>query len=81
MSEEKIKNIISAMEELLEDMTVPKNVKIKIEKAIASLNNKDEVSIRVNKALNELDDIGDDNNIEPYTRTQIWNIVSSLETI
>jgi len=28
-----------------------------------------------------LDEVSDDNNIQPYTRTQIWNIASMLEAL
>ncbi|MBU0461926.1 MAG: UPF0147 family protein, partial [Nanoarchaeota archaeon] len=39
----------------------------------------EELSIRINKALSELDEISDDTNLQAYTRTQIWNIASMLE--
>lgn len=81
MSEEKIKEIIKLMEDMLEDATVPRNVKIRIENSIKALKEKNELSIRVHKALNEIDEIADDTNMEPYTRSQIWNIVSELESL
>jgi len=37
--------------------------------------------IRINKALHELEEIADDINLQPFTRTQLWNIVSILEKI
>jgi len=79
--EERIHSAISALEELKNDNTVPKNIKSKIESIIESLKEEKEKSIRINKALNELDEISDNNNIQPYTRTQIWNIASLLESI
>ncbi|MFH1439966.1 MAG: UPF0147 family protein [Candidatus Woesearchaeota archaeon] len=81
MSEEKVESIINVMNELLDDSAVPKNVKLKIENAMNSLKEKTDLNIRVNKALDELDEVGDDNNIEPYTRSQIWNLVSALEML
>ena len=81
MTEEKLKSIIETMSELLEDNTVPRNVKNKIEKIIEYLKEDTEISLRLNKALNLLDEISDDNNIQPYTRTQIWNIASVLESL
>jgi uncharacterized protein (UPF0147 family) len=74
-------NVLEALEELKGDSTVPKNIKSKIEQIIESLNDKQDLSIRVNRALNELDEISDNNNIQPYTRTQIWNVVSLLESV
>ena len=77
-----VDNVVSVLSELLEDSTVPKNVKSKIQEIIGSLNdNKTDLSLRINKALNVLDEISDDNNIQPYTRTQIWNIASLLESL
>lgn len=78
---EQVNDIIEVLSDLLEDHTVPKNVKIKIEKIVASLKDEQDVSIRINKALSLLDEISDDNNIQSYTRTQIWNIASMLESL
>ncbi|MBS3137734.1 UPF0147 family protein [Candidatus Woesearchaeota archaeon] len=79
--DERIRNIIAALEELSNDPAVPKNVKTRIENSINYLKNEEDLSISVNKALNELDEIADDTNMESFTRTQIWNIVSMLEII
>ena len=80
--EEKLRDIIKALQDLLEDETVPKNVTKKIKSTIEILSKEDEeLSIRVHKALNELDELADDVNMQPYTRTQIWNIVSALEAV
>ncbi len=76
-----IKDVIDLLSELSEDTSIPKNVREKTDKIRIVLEEDVDVSIKVNKALNELDEIGNDNNIEPYTRTQIWNIVSLLEKI
>lgn len=81
MTDEKINGIIESMQELLEDPVVPKNVKSKVENAMKSLKDKTDIKLRVNKALDELDDVSDDINIEPYTRSQIWNLVSALESL
>ena len=67
---------------IIEDETIPKNVKIKIESAIAALQEEAlEESLRANKALQELDDLSENPNIPPYLRPQLWNIVSQLETM
>ncbi|MBT4824967.1 hypothetical protein HN695_01820 [Candidatus Woesearchaeota archaeon] len=81
MTEEKVKQILDVMQEVVDDPVVPKNVKSKINSAMQVLKQDDEISIKINKALDELDEIGDDNNLEPYTRSQIWNIVSALEMV
>ncbi|MCX6711071.1 MAG: UPF0147 family protein [Candidatus Woesearchaeota archaeon] len=78
---EKIVQVIELMKELENDSTVPRNVKAKIANAEKALSEDAELSLRVHKALNELDEISDDANMQPYTRTQVWNIVSVLESI
>jgi uncharacterized protein (UPF0147 family) len=72
---------VTALEELRSDSTVPKNIKSKIDTIITSLSQDKELSMKINEALNDLDDISDNNNIQPYTRTQIWNVVSLLESV
>jgi uncharacterized protein (UPF0147 family) len=78
---EQMKQIVDSLTALLDDSVVPRNVKIKLEAVIKILNEDTDVSIKVNKALHELDDVADDSNMQPFTRTQIWNVVSILETL
>lgn len=80
-AEETIKEILEALETLQEDTTVPKNLKNKLQDTIALLKEDVEPSVKVNKALNELDEINEYTNIQSHTRTQLWNIVSMLESI
>ncbi len=77
--EKELKAVVEALLELEEDLTVPRNIRIKINSTLSALKANGELSIRVNKALNELDDIAEDTNMQSYTRTQIWNVVSMLE--
>lgn len=78
--EEAIRGVIAAISELQEDSTVPKNVKEKVQEIIKTLSDdKIELSMKTDKALQILDEIGEDSNLQTYTRTQIWNIVSTLE--
>lgn len=74
-------NLANSLAEVKEDSTVPRNVRAKIESIIATLKEDTELSIKVNKALNELDSISSDVNLQAYTRTQIWNIMSVLEKL
>lgn len=78
---EQVQEIINSLTTLMEDPVVPKNIKLKIETIIAILKEDQELSIKVNKALHELDEIADDANMQPFTRTQLWNVVSMLETL
>ena len=79
--DQRIQNIIDALSELMDDNSVPKNVKTKISNAIILLKDNTDISVKVNKVLHELDEISDDTHMQTYTRTQVWNIVSLLEMI
>jgi len=76
-----VQDVLDLIEDLSGDASVPRNVKAKFKEIGGALKDKGQLSITVNKALNELDEIGDDSNLQPYVRTQIWNIVSLLEKI
>lgn len=77
-----VEAVIVSISELQEDNTVPKNVKEKVNSVIEILKDeKAELSMRVDKALQILDGIGEDSNLQSYTRTQLWNVVSMLEKV
>lgn len=78
---EQLQNVISALQELEQDPSTPKNVKARIQSTIKVLNEKSETSIKVSRALHELEDITEDVNVQSYTRTQIFSIVSLLEIV
>mgnify|MGYP001615589042 FL=1 len=73
--------VVSSLSEVKEDSTVPRNVRTKIEYVVSTLKEDTELPIKVNKALNELDQIANDVNLQSYTRTQIWNVMSMLEKL
>ena len=80
MSDEKeIEGVVEVLTDLGGEGGVPRNVQERIEEIVNILKEKTELKIRVNKALHELDEVADDPNLQQYTRTQIWNIVSVLE--
>ncbi len=82
MIPEEISNIIINLSQIEEDQSVPKNIRAKIKNAVIALKQETiSIEIKKNKALQELDNLDDDPNIPTYTRTQIWNIVSLLESI
>ncbi len=74
-----VDGIIEALTELLDDSTIPKNVKAKMQNAINHLKANGDRSMSFSKAMHELEELAEDVNIEPFTRSQILNIVSLLE--
>ena len=78
---EKIKQAIEILDQIISDPTVPKNIKNAAREAKESLDSQDEIKIKVDRALQYLDAVADDPNMPIYTRTQIWNVMSMLESI
>ncbi len=81
MVNKEIEGVITTLSEIKEDATVPKNVKAKMQEIIGTLEEDTILSIKVNKALNNMEEIAADVNLQPYTRTQIWNVISILEKL
>ena len=80
--DEQTMNILMALQELQEDETVPRNIKLRLEEAANILQEEsEELKLKVDKVLHLLDEITDDSNVKPYTRSQLWNIVSMLECV
>jgi uncharacterized protein (UPF0147 family) len=73
--------ITEFLEEMQEDSVLPKSVRIRIASVISILGQDCEVSLRVNKSLQELEDVSQDPNLQPFLRTQLWQVASLLETV
>lgn len=80
MSEE-ILQIISALEELQSDNTLPKSVKAKIDEAIDVLTKHGDDPIKINKAISELSELSESVNMQSHIRMQLFNVMSLLETV
>ncbi|MGB9634990.1 MAG: UPF0147 family protein [Candidatus Micrarchaeia archaeon] len=80
-SEKRIREIIEFMDALMEDVTVPKNIKKAINDAKEKLLGTGDPVFRATSAIYILEGVSEDINLPMHARTQIWNIVSSLEMI
>ena len=76
-----VQEVIDALLELLEDSTVPKNLKIKISIISNDLQSDKDLSLKVNKSLSELEEISNDVNLPTFVRTQMFGISSMLEEL
>ena len=73
--------IIVALQELAGDGSLPKNVRSTVSGAISLLSTSEEPRTRVSKALQHLESLSEESSVEPFTRSQLLNIVSMLETV
>jgi uncharacterized protein (UPF0147 family) len=75
-------SVIPLIQQIANDRTVPRNIRTKCEDSIKTLQNeKGDAAVRVSTVISTMDDISNDPNIPMYTRTQVWNIVSLLESV
>jgi uncharacterized protein (UPF0147 family) len=67
---------------LLNDTSVPKNVKNAVKDAKENLNSEgDDYVVKVSSAIYSMDSISNDINLPSQARTAVWNILSMLESI
>ncbi len=78
---EMIVQITARMDMLLNDTSVPKNVRTAINEARTRLNDKGDYTVRVSAAIYNIDGVSNDINLPPQARTMLWNILSMLEAI
>ncbi|MCD4666698.1 UPF0147 family protein [archaeon] len=79
MIQDQLNNIIEMLSGIKEDNSVPKNIRAKVENTIILLNDdKCEDCIKVDKVVQELDEISQDPNLPVYTRVEVLNVIGVL---
>jgi uncharacterized protein len=79
--DETIAQIRQQIEMLLNDNSVPRNVKAALDEARKALDQPEGYSVKASNATYKIDEVSNDINLPPYARTVIWNILSLLESI
>ena len=78
----KLQQVIAVLEQLMEDTSVPRNIRRGATECKDRLLNKEEaLDVRTASAIFVLDELANDPNIPLHGRTLIWNIISQLEQI
>ena len=79
---QELQTILATLSLIEEDTTVPKNVRSKIKETICIIQEENGTSIDIKCAqvLQHLEDLSSDPNLPSFTRTQIWHVVSNLES-
>ena len=84
MAEKKNQNverIISFLDSLLQDTSIPRNVRANIALAKERLQNGEDLATSVSGAIYALDEVSNDINLPMHGRTMIWNLLSELEAL
>jgi len=79
--EEKMSQINEQIDNLLNDMSVPKNVRSIVNQAKEKLKNEENSNVGISSAIYNLDSVSNDVNLPLQARTVIWNVLSMLESI
>jgi hypothetical protein len=80
MSNENINSSLELLDEIIGDSSVPKNIKQTCEKVKVILLEKGDEKVKIDSAIQNLDLLADNASVPTYTRMQIWNVVSLLES-
>jgi uncharacterized protein (UPF0147 family) len=66
---------------LLNDTTIPKNIRRALSEAKERLDGQDEDNVKISAAIYVIESITEDINMPPHARTQVWAIISALESL
>ena len=82
MSDDIIVQVCDGLDMLIEDNSIPRNIRRGAEEVKnVLLNESDPLDVRVATATSRLDELANDSNIPLHGRTLIWNIMSRLEEL
>ncbi|HEX59377.1 MAG TPA: UPF0147 family protein [Methanomicrobia archaeon] len=80
--EEVIKKCVELLDKIIEDMTVPRNIRRTATQVKNELlSGKESLAVRATSAISTLEELTNDPNMPLHARTTIWSIVSQLETV
>lgn len=71
----KVKEIMGCIEN-----EMPVNVASRIRRACGELENGNNLAVSIDKTIQKLGEISEDPNIDAYSKTIIWDILSKLES-
>ncbi len=75
-----MKEISEMLSSLVNDSTIPKNIRKALSDAKMRLDSDEEANVKISAAVYLIESITEDINMPPHARTQIWAIMSALES-
>jgi len=81
VADEDVSKIVSILEALSNDFSVPRNVRSALQNAKEKLEKAEDLAQGVSGAIYALDEVSNDINLPMHARTMIWNILSELEIL
>ena len=80
-NEEIFSNCTEILSQIINDTSVPRNIRKAAEDSTNLLAKDEEQTIKASTVISILDDISNDPNIPIHARILIWNILSELEAV
>ena len=82
MVEETFQEVSEILKHIMENQSVPRNIRRAADESFQTLNDESEdPTVRASAVIIKLDEISNDPNIPVHARTLIWEILSKLEAI
>jgi uncharacterized protein (UPF0147 family) len=75
-----LKEISEMVGELANDTGIPKNIRRALTEAKVRLDSDEENSVKISAAIYIIEGITEDINMPAHARTQIWAVISALES-
>lgn len=76
-----VSHVVEMMGSLVSDTSIPKNIRKAISDAKVRLESGDEINVKISAAIYLVESISDDINMPSHARTQVWAILSALESM
>lgn len=76
-----ISEVLELLDQMCGDYSIPKNVRTVLIKIRDKLREEGDIRLRVNSAIENIEELGLDPNLSPYAREQIWNLTSMLSSL
>ena len=79
--DEEIKAVVEIMDDIINDATVPRNIRRSVAQAKELVLKEDgDPVVNITEAIYLLDEASNDINMPMHTRTQVWQIMGALES-
>ena len=75
-----LNNIKEMLDALVNDTTIPKNIRKALTDAKTRLEGTEDDNVKMSAAIYLIESVSDDINMPAHARTQIWAIMSALES-
>jgi uncharacterized protein (UPF0147 family) len=77
----KKEQVNEAIQALLEEGSTSKNLSESLQKIMSTLQSCDDICLSKNKCMCEMEQLVDNENLDPYLRTQLLDIVALMEQL